>query len=626
MRSAWLGSLILGALLVVLTGSPRDLSARGAAQTSVDTPATAQADAIRVIGPGKVTLKLGPQGRWLGLVPSWTNGRSLFAAGGIAVYAEDSSGELREVASTSRGLEKAGRAPSASYHEGIRGGFRAPSGNADDDRDGRANEDRVDGIDNDGDGRVDEDFAAVGDQMVVCEYRTPVPAGPTLLASIGPVALAFHQEAYAWSLPHIDGAIMLNLWIQNRGLEPLRNLHVAAFIDKAAPFVYADRMTYAGEGGHPVEARAVVLTDPGLSGGSSVALLGFPRLGDAGRLWSGGYVGQTQDLLGAVRGRAAARHPDEDPNALTSPFDAGDDVDAVETEIAGDRRVVVFAVTPGIEALEPGEETLVQFALVATPSAGDMQHALSLALRTYIGDGEHRFLPPPVSMTPRILWGKYSPVAGQNGVAITLDDLGEDPVKASEISYISGVEPGLVDHSEAQPGVAQLVLRGEAATRLMQQQGRVTLKGRLDSGEFFEALLRPTDGSEGELATGPTEDADRFWRTPGRLDEDEQPGLLGNNPNPFRQSTTIHYEVPALIEQQDGATLRTSNPLETSVKIYDVRGHLVDTLVDEQVPPGRFSIDWDAVDGDGHPVASGVYYVKLQIGQKFITKRVTLLK
>ncbi len=145
-RSALLSFLLLGAFALGLTGAP--------AAESTTAPGIASADAL-VIGPGKVALRMSSNGCWLGFIPEWAD-RSLLAGGGIVVYAEDTEGRLREIASTRRELEAREDVPTAAYHEGIDGGFRAPSVNADDDSDGYIDEDRVDGIDNDGDGLVDE--------------------------------------------------------------------------------------------------------------------------------------------------------------------------------------------------------------------------------------------------------------------------------------------------------------------------------------------------------------------------------------------------------------------------------------------------------------------------------------
>jgi len=57
-----------------------------------------------------------------------------------------------------------------------------------------------------------------------------------------------------------------------------------------------------------------------------------------------------------------------------------------------------------------------------------------------------------------------------------------------------------------------------------------------------------------------------------------------------------------------------------------VAGRLVSTLIEATHGPGRYETNWAAQDAAGSTVASGVYYVKLQIGQRYITKRVVQLK
>lgn len=88
--------------------------------------------------------------------------------------------------------------------------------------------------------------------------------------------------------------------------------------------------------------------------------------------------------------------------------------------------------------------------------------------------------------------------------------------------------------------------------------------------------------------------------------------LHAGAPNPFRSSTTISYATP-----ERGAV---------SVRVYDIRGRSVRTLVDE-VQTARFhTAIWDGRDDDGREVDSGVYFIRLQAGDKTITKRSLLLR
>jgi hypothetical protein len=125
-------------------------------------------------------------------------------------------------------------------------------------------------------------------------------------------------------------------------------------------------------------------------------------------------------------------------------------------------------------------------------------------------------------------------------------------------------------------------------------------------------------------ATQPREGgSDPFWSTPGKLQET----LLVGSPNPFHDSVSIDYQIPHRVVDEDGAehTLDgTSQP--TSVKIYNVAGRLVATLLDEPRSPGQYRVGWMARGEDGASLASGVYYVKLQIGKRSVTMRMVQLK
>ena len=85
-----------------------------------------------------------------------------------------------------------------------------------------------------------------------------------------------------------------------------------------------------------------------------------------------------------------------------------------------------------------------------------------------------------------------------------------------------------------------------------------------------------------------------------------------NIPNPFNPSTSIHYE----IGRNDVVTLR----------VYDVAGRLVRTLVSGERGPGAYEARWDGRDDAGRGVASGVYFYRLQAGAFTQTRRMVLLK
>ncbi len=87
--------------------------------------------------------------------------------------------------------------------------------------------------------------------------------------------------------------------------------------------------------------------------------------------------------------------------------------------------------------------------------------------------------------------------------------------------------------------------------------------------------------------------------------------LSQNYPNPFNATTLIRYAVPAVSGQQS----------TVSLKIYNILGQKVATLVNEKQPPGYRAVSWDAGD-----MASGIYFYRLQAGEFVQTKRLLLLK
>ncbi|MEE9269435.1 MAG: FlgD immunoglobulin-like domain containing protein [Candidatus Krumholzibacteria bacterium] len=554
------------------------------------------------IGPGKVRLSFTRGGGLLELTPTWTTGRSLIGGGGLIAFAAGPDGELIELVNTSLSdlavKEETRDLPTG--YEGMAGGFRAPSLDPDDDHDGRANEDRLDGVDNDNDGKIDEDFAAIGDEMVVTEFASGASGA----------SLFFHQECYAWSLPNIDGAVMVSLQVRNDGTEPLYDLRLGALLQVRGPFVFSE-LTIAPVGSRSSVACWVSTTE----GAGSIALVAMPERGrDTG--WLGGYAPVAKDFSMAVQARANGGTKE----TVGRRGSGAGRVGRRGIQIDGDANV--YALSPARDVLLVGETVRIDFALVVVPRGSNVDEAATNAFKTYTGDGTHTYLPPPVSMTPRVLWGYYRPVTGvESGLSIELEELGDKPVDPDDISYFSGVDESQVERDVAPTGERRIVIRGQAIERILQRRERVTLKGRLRSGEFFEAILRPRASMADPRSPSEIE-AQRFWKSDGKLSRE----LLNGSPNPFRGVTTIFYEVPSVVETADGRRIESAGAFETNVKVYNVTGRLVAVLVDRQEFPGVHSVNWNAVDDSGNPVASGVYYIKLQIEQRYITRRLTLLK
>ena len=90
--------------------------------------------------------------------------------------------------------------------------------------------------------------------------------------------------------------------------------------------------------------------------------------------------------------------------------------------------------------------------------------------------------------------------------------------------------------------------------------------------------------------------------------------LEQNYPNPFNPSTSILYTVPSV-------TLSEVEGSRVSLKVYDVLGNEVSTLVNEEKPAGSYEVKFDAAG-----LSSGIYFYKLQAGSLVETKKMILMK
>jgi hypothetical protein len=130
--------------------------------------------------------------------------------------------------------------------------------------------------------------------------------------------------------------------------------------------------------------------------------------------------------------------------------------------------------------------------------------------------------------------------------------------------------------------------------------------------ETFPYLASPNQGFEHEHhRIEPPHSAERS-RTPHRIGaftggseaavgtavrEASRFELASPNPNPAGAGSEISFSL--------------AEPSRVQLRIFDVAGREVRTLVDGELPAGSHQASWDGADGAGHPVAAGVYMVQL---------------
>ncbi len=99
-------------------------------------------------------------------------------------------------------------------------------------------------------------------------------------------------------------------------------------------------------------------------------------------------------------------------------------------------------------------------------------------------------------------------------------------------------------------------------------------------------------------------------------DGDDLPKLIfalaQNYPNPFNPSTRINFTI--------------AEASHVSLKIFDVSGRMVRTLVDENLASNKYEVVWDGKDNRGRAVTSGIYFYRLSAGRATVTKKMIMLR
>jgi hypothetical protein len=89
-------------------------------------------------------------------------------------------------------------------------------------------------------------------------------------------------------------------------------------------------------------------------------------------------------------------------------------------------------------------------------------------------------------------------------------------------------------------------------------------------------------------------------------------GLGSNRPNPFNPRTEIPFEL--------------AQPGGVRLTVWNLLGQRVRTLVDGTLPAGRHAYVWEGRDEGGRPVASGVYFYRLETPEGAFGRRMVLLR
>jgi len=90
-------------------------------------------------------------------------------------------------------------------------------------------------------------------------------------------------------------------------------------------------------------------------------------------------------------------------------------------------------------------------------------------------------------------------------------------------------------------------------------------------------------------------------------------------------TTQLVMKVPTTTStRRTRISFTTHHDAPVSLSIFDLRGHLVQTLFTEHRAAGQYTEMWDGKDGSGRNVSSGMYLVNLKAGQDVVTKKVVI--
>jgi len=113
--------------------------------------------------------------------------------------------------------------------------------------------------------------------------------------------------------------------------------------------------------------------------------------------------------------------------------------------------------------------------------------------------------------------------------------------------------------------------------------------------------------------------ADEFIEVTGWTGAEDTPTIMAAGgfesvyPNPFNPATTLNFVL--------------NRGKLTQLNIYNLRGELVRSLVNERLPMGSYSLTWDGRDAEGQSVASGAYFARLRIGKEVMqVRKLSLIK
>ena len=209
---------------------------------------------------------------------------------------------------------------------------------------------------------------------------------------------------------------------------------------------------------------------------------------------------------------------------------------------------------------------------------------------------------------------QYQTVAVDDVCTVGIENAAGDD--GLQVIYNAGgyLHDGLAIRFAVEPSLAWLSVAPSSGTVVPQGDVLidVTMNAtNLEEGVYYADVSFATNDPGNPVVVVPV----TLTVTPGTGIGDELPRtavFFGAVPNPFNPMTSLHFDLP-----------RDSR---VELKVYDVAGHLVRSLVSETRPAGANSVRWNGRDNADHAVASGTYFARLVVDGQVEIKSLTLVR
>lgn len=560
------------------------------------------------------------------------------------------------------------------YHsqEGLSPGWRYPNPGANDDGDGQANEEVLNGRDDDGDGLVDEDYAAISDQMFSCEYFDNEPAAIQAFPNHNPLNIRVRQESYAWDESRFDDFIGIKFTIRNIGIDVLQDVYVGMFVDgdighRDTDLYWEDdaagsyRFPVACTDLGPVNPRVGYMYDADGDDGATPGYISVQFVGHPIDPFGGLAPSEIGFTSFHIFNANQLFETGGDPTNDFERYEVMSDATTVrDRAIPNDYRMLI-SVGPFAE-LRPDNEIVVHVALAIGAGFDGMRYNSFNAVHAFKGEWydadndpltgiagrETRFIGPgenvivdacatpplviPIVPRDEEVWlnldcateALYESSCAQDSTR-TMTGVGGRETQENWYIMQDDVLPVLVQRFDAEaagdhvrllwdifadePVDGYRIYRSDDGAGMRPVTNVMLAK---ESTGYDDYAVVPGAAYEYLLAVVLPDDRE-IVSPPQRVTLDTPAlDLEQNKPNPFNPTTTISFTAPAR-----GAV---------TVDIFDAAGRHVRSLMNGIVPAGTTRLEWDGRDRNGRSVGSGVYFCRLTSMGGVRTRKMVLLK